>query len=36
LTAKVDHFFPTLEDAVAAYRERTGAEWVRSSQGAQT
>jgi high affinity sulfate transporter 1 len=31
LTAKVDRFFRTLGDAVAAYREATGAEWVRSA-----
>ncbi|HEU5109293.1 MAG TPA: sulfate permease [Micromonosporaceae bacterium] len=30
LTRTIDpaHFFPTLDDAVAAYRTRTGAEWV--------
>jgi len=28
-----DHFFPTLEAAVAAYRAQTGAEWVRPGDG---
>ena len=30
LTRTIDpaHFFPTLEDAVAAYRERTGTDWI--------
>ena len=30
LTRTIDpaHFFPTLESAVAAYREQTGAEWA--------
>ncbi|HVM63401.1 MAG TPA: sodium-independent anion transporter, partial [Acidimicrobiales bacterium] len=28
LTAMVDRFFPTLEDAVTAYRAETGADWV--------
>jgi hypothetical protein len=23
-----DHFFPTLDDAIDAYRRRTGAEWT--------
>ena len=26
-TIDPDHFFPTLDDAVAAYRRRTGAAW---------
>jgi MFS superfamily sulfate permease-like transporter len=26
------HFFPTVESAVAAYREQTGAEWAAPSQ----
>jgi high affinity sulfate transporter 1 len=30
MTANIDRFFPTLEDAVAAYREDTGAEWERA------
>jgi len=28
------HFFPTVESAVAAYREQTGAEWAAPSQAA--
>jgi hypothetical protein len=27
-TINPEHFFPTLNDAVAAYRAQTGAEWV--------
>jgi high affinity sulfate transporter 1 len=30
LSARVDRFFPTLEDAVTAYRAESGAEWVPS------
>ncbi|MFC8515230.1 SulP family inorganic anion transporter [Streptomyces sp. NPDC057257] len=34
LTRTIDpgHFFPTLEAAVAAYRERTGAEWTAATE----
>ena len=30
LTRTIDpaHFFPTVEDAIAAYRQETGAEWT--------
>ena len=35
LTRAIDpeHFFPTLEDAVAAYRTQTGAVWAKSASG---
>jgi MFS superfamily sulfate permease-like transporter len=34
LTRTIDpaHFFPTVEDAIAAYRAQTGADWVSVSQ----
>jgi high affinity sulfate transporter 1 len=28
-----DHFFPTLDDAIDAYRQKTGAAWMRSPGG---
>ena len=31
-TIAPEHFFPTLEDAVAAYRARTGASWITPGQ----
>ena len=35
LTRTIDpaHFFPTVDDAVHAYRERTGTHWVRVADG---
>ena len=35
LTRTIDphHFFPTIESAVAAYRQRTGAEWSAACAG---
>jgi high affinity sulfate transporter 1 len=35
-TINPEHFFPTIEDAVSAYRERTGAEWVGSRAESDT
>ncbi len=32
-TINPDHFFPTVESAVAAFRQETGAEWADASQG---
>ena len=34
LTRTIDpgHFFPTIEDAIAAYRRETGAEWTRQAE----
>jgi hypothetical protein len=36
LTRTIDphHFFPTLESAVAAFRQQTGAEWTAADQAA--
>ena len=36
LTRTIDprHFFPTLESAVAAFRQETGAEWTAAGQAA--
>jgi MFS superfamily sulfate permease-like transporter len=37
LTRTIDpaHFFPTIESAVAAYRQETGAEWAPADQAAE-
>ncbi len=36
LTRTIDprHFFPTIESAVAAFRQQTGAQWVDADQAA--
>jgi MFS superfamily sulfate permease-like transporter len=32
-TINPDHFFPTLDAAIAAFREKTGADWVPADAG---